>query len=144
MNYRERIKQDEGFRSMVYLDTEGVRTVGYGHAFFESPRPAVGTIFSKEQCDEFFEEDMNLVERWYYFRLEPKFDLLDLDPVRRGVLKNMLFNLGLRKLLGFKRMWEAIRRGMFQWAAVEMLDSRWATQVKGRATRLAKMMEFGK
>lgn len=144
MNYRERIKQDEGFRQMVYLDTEGVPTVGWGHAFFENPRPAIGSIFSKKQCEEFFEEDMDSVEREYYTELEPKFNLKNLDSVRRGVLKNMLFNLGLRKLLGFRRMWEAIVRGMAQWAAIEMLDSKWATQVKGRAKRLAEMMEFGK
>lgn len=144
MTYRERIKQDEGFSLMVYLDSEENPTCGWGHCFFESPRPAPGTVFSKEQCEEFFEEDMDSVEREYYIELEGRFCIANLDLVRRGVIKNMLFNLGFPKLVGFRRMWDAIERKMWQWAAIEMLDSRWATQVKGRAIRLAKMMEFGK
>jgi lysozyme len=40
-------------------------------------------------------------------------------------------------------MWEAIEKVDFQWAGEEMLDSRWAKQVKGRATHLAEVMRTG-
>jgi lysozyme len=58
-------------------------------------------------------------------------------------LVDMGFNLGVPRLMKFKRMWEAIEREDFEWAASEMLNSRWANQVGGRADRLAKVMEDG-
>jgi lysozyme len=143
MNYRDLIKEHEGFREMVYLDTEGVPTVGWGHAFFESPAPAVGNVFSFEQCEELFEEDIHLVEREYYRIVEPIQKIEGLDFVRRGVLKNMLFNLGLPKLSKFTKMWRAIRLKDWEKAAEEMLDSKWARQVGRRAIQLSEMMRKG-
>jgi len=142
MDYRELIKQHEGFSPMVYSDTLGNLTVGWGHAFLESPRPASGAIFSLKQCIAFFEDDMQQVERDYVW-LEEMFDLYDLDYVRRGVLKNMIFNLGIKKLLKFKKMLAAVEKGDWKKASREMLDSRWAKQVKRRAIELARMMETG-
>ena len=43
----------------------------------------------------------------------------------------------------FKNMWSAIHRKDYERAADEMLDSRWAEQVKGRATRLSDIMRTG-
>ena len=55
----------------------------------------------------------------------------------------MAFNLGVPRLCKFKNMWAAIHEKDFDTAAEEMLDSRWAEQVKGRATELAEMMKTG-
>jgi len=143
MDYRDLIKQHEGYRPYVYLDTEGIPTCGWGHAFLKSPRPAPGNIFSEEQCIEFFEDDMQTVERGYCW-IEKAFVLEDLDWVRRGVLKNMLFNLGIQKLMGFRKMVRALLAKDYERASEEMLDSKWARQVKGRARTLAQMMRTGK
>ena len=40
-------------------------------------------------------------------------------------------------------MWSAIHRKDYDRAADEMLDSRWAKQVKSRATRLSDIMRTG-
>ena len=40
-------------------------------------------------------------------------------------------------------MWAAVYDNDFETAAKEMLDSRWARQVKGRSTRLAHAMATG-
>jgi len=40
-------------------------------------------------------------------------------------------------------MWNAIHEGKFDIAAKEMLDSRWAIQVKSRSTKLANAMHNG-
>jgi lysozyme len=40
-------------------------------------------------------------------------------------------------------MWAAIEAGDFDTASVEMLDSRWARQVKSRATKLSDAMKTG-
>ena len=49
------------------------------------------------------------------------------------VLIDMHYNLGLSKLLGFEKMLDAIDQRDFEKAAEELLDSRYAQQVKRRA-----------
>lgn len=143
MDYRSLIKQHEGFRTYVYLDTLGNESVGWGHCFSRDRKPIPGTLFTKEKCEDFFDEDMQSVERDYVW-LENDYDLHSVGPVRRAVLKNMLFNLGLHRLDLFLRMWRAIEMKNWPEVAREMLDSRWAKQVKGRAGMLARMMEVNK
>jgi len=142
-SYRDLIKKHEGFSLKVYEDTVGNPSVGWGHAFLYSPKPAVGTVFSDEQVIEFFENDMHIVEKDYVW-LENRFALHHLNYVRRGVLKNMLFNLGLTKLLGFRKMIKALQEGKWKQAASELLDSKYAKQVKGRAVELAHLLQTGK
>lgn len=55
----------------------------------------------------------------------------------------MCFNVGVSGLLAFKRMLAACERGDYGRAAEEMLDSKWAKQVGGRADELARMMQEG-
>ena len=71
-------------------------------------------------------------------------DVPPLTPAREGVLLNMLFNLGLPRVLGFARMLQALREEDYHRAADEMLDSKWARQVGKRAEELAKTMREGK
>jgi lysozyme len=67
----------------------------------------------------------------------------ELDDVRQAVLLDMAFNLGVTGLLGFHTTLKLVRLRRFVSASVQMLDSKWAGQVKGRAIRLSKMMETG-
>ena len=64
--------------------------------------------------------------------------------IRRRVLIDMAFNLGVSGLLSFQNMIGALEVGNYEVAAEEMLDSRWAEQVGSRAKRLANMMETNK
>ena len=52
----------------------------------------------------------------------------------------MHYNLGLSKLLGFEKMLDAIDQIDFEKAAVELLDSRYAQQVKRRALANASLL----
>ncbi len=67
-----------------------------------------------------------------------------LDEVRRRVLVNMAFDLGIHRLRGFHTALGWIRQGHYASAAGEMLLSVWAEQVGDRASRLARMMRTGK
>ena len=125
------IKQHEGYRPYIYYDSLGYPTGGYGHAFLpHSPLPHDVAIL-------LFENDFKEAEH-NYDRLE-----LNLSPIRRAVIVDMLFNLGLTRLIGFSRMLAALRDEDYKKAADEMLDSKWAGQVKSRAFRLAQMMRRG-
>ncbi len=64
-------------------------------------------------------------------------------PVRLRALIDMRINLGPGRFRGFRRMLEALERGDYQAAALEMRTSVWAAQVGARAERLARMMETG-
>jgi lysozyme len=59
---------------------------------------------------------------------------------RQAVLINMAFNLGINRLRTFKLFKQALLDGDYAEAKVQMLSSKWAGQVKGRAIRLADMM----
>jgi lysozyme len=59
------------------------------------------------------------------------------------VLVELVFNLGMPRLLGFKKMWAALDRKDYAAAADEMMDSKWAQQVKGRAKTLSDKMRQG-
>lgn len=62
-----------------------------------------------------------------------------LSEIRQRVLVDMAFNLGIAKLLTFSRTLADMAAGRHEQAAQDMLASRWAAQVKGRAQRLAQM-----
>lgn len=137
----EQLKIDEGVRLTAYKDTVGVWTVGYGHAHV-----APGTVWTQAQAEKVLVEDV--IE--HNARLAAALPWVnDLDPVRRRVLQNMAFNLGVGDaekgtgLLGFKNTLRMIREGAYGAAADNMLQSKWAKQVKGRAVRLANRMRTG-
>jgi lysozyme len=66
-----------------------------------------------------------------------------LDVVRQRALADMRFNLGPSRFSAFTQMLHAVAIGDYEQAAQQMLQSQWATQVKGRATELAEMMRTG-
>lgn len=129
------LKIDEGCRLTAYKDTVGVWTVGYGHAHV-----APGTVWTQAQAEAQLVEDV----RKHNAELTKRIPWIEtLDPVRRRVLQNMAFNLGIDGLLGFKNTLEFVRTGQYAKAADGMLASLWAQQVKGRAVRLAQQMRTG-
>ena len=130
----QQLKQDEGFRNVAYQDSEGFLTIGYGHLLSEPITERVAT--------QILQDDVNTVIR--DFAELPYLFRRNLNEDRRRIILNMLFNLGLAKFLKFKKMIQAIIDEDFEKAALEMLDSKWAKQVKGRAIRLAEIMKHGK
>lgn len=63
-----------------------------------------------------------------------------LDEPRARALVNLTFNVGINRLAGFKKFLAALERGDYVTAGAEMLDSKWAGQVGGRATELAELV----
>ena len=129
---REQIKRHEGFSSAPYQCTAGKITIGYGRNLED-----VG--ISEEEAEELLKGDINKV----YSQLINYQWFAELDKIRSGVIVNMTFNLGLRGMLKFIKMINALSLKDYELAAKEMLDSRWARQVGGRATELAEQMRTG-
>ncbi len=129
----ERLQADEDFRAHAYQDTEGVWTIGYGLNLQE-------WTISQELAERFLFDGIRTAEVDARL-LFPTFD--ELTDARQEVLVNMAYNLGRSRLGKFVNTRRAIAEADWQWAAEEMLDSKWAKQVKGRALRLAEIMRAG-
>jgi len=136
MNTRDMIKKHEGFSETIYTDTKGILTVGYGHALLE------GSKIRRTIADLLFAGDY-AAAKTDYDRLCKNHNIPELNDAREAVLIDMLFNLGYPRLTQFKRMIAALQEKNFGAAAKEMLDSKWAIQVKGRADELAEIMRKG-
>jgi lysozyme len=91
----------------------------------------VNSLLGDDLEDVFHDLDRNL--QWWR----------DLNDVRQRVIANLCFNMGITRLLGFVKALTAARQGKYDVSANELLNSTWATQVKGRAQRLADMMRKG-
>ncbi|WP_257835231.1 glycoside hydrolase family protein [Burkholderia glumae] len=135
------LRRDEGIRYSIYLDTAGIPTVGVGHNCQVAPLPTDWTCpLTDAQVNQLLANDiastMAKLDRslpWWR----------GMDEVRQRVIANMCFNLGIGTLLTFKNTLAAMQRGSYSVAAAGMLNSKWATQVGARATRLASAMETG-
>ena len=142
--YLAQLKRHEGERLTAYLDTVGVLTVGVGHNCKSSPVPGIekpGDRITQEISDRLFLEDVQKHERQILKSLPW---ISGLVAPRQAVLFNMAFNLGVSGLLGFKNTLSLIEQGKYLAASDAMLKSKWATQVKGRASELAEQMRTGK
>lgn len=133
------LKRHEGCSLKAYWDDVGkVWTIGYGHT---GPEVTRGLIISQEQADAYLRGDMMEAYEDAKF-LMPNWQTLDV--VRKGVLINMAFNLGRERLGKFKNTLAMVQSRDYAGAAVGMLNSLWARQVKGRAVELAERMRTGK
>ena len=137
---REELEEDEGCMYVVYLDHLKLKTCGVGH-LVRADDPEfdmdVGDPVSEERVAELFEKDIG----WTISdcqKLVPDFDMLPEEV--RLIVANMMFNLGAKRLSGFKRLLAAVERGDWNSAADEMLDSKWARQVPARSGRLVTRM----
>lgn len=124
----------EGERLKPYRCTAGKLTIGVGRNLED-----VG--ITREESDFLLANDIKRVET----ELQTAFPWAStLDEVRRHVMVDMLFNLGLSRLRGFRKFLAAMSRKDWDTAAVEMMDSRWARQVGSRAARLRDMVRTGR
>lgn len=127
------LSRDEDVRAKPYKDTVGKLTIGVGRNLDDKglSKAEINVLLNNDinGCESDLDRDMP----WWR----------QLSDNRQRVLLNMCFNLGIAGLKGFKNMLRDIQNGLYDQAAVEMLDSLWARQVGGRAVRLAKLMKNG-
>ena len=153
-HFLDKLIAHEGMVLTVYQDTLGIDTIGIG-------RNLKDRGISKEELDHMDIPSMAIVYEHGITEADARYLAMndmkivedelcrvhkcveDLDAVRQLILMDMAFNMGVPRLCKFKRMWNAIQESKFDAAAREMLDSRWAKQVKSRAIKLSVAMEKG-
>jgi len=133
---RKQLELDEGVKYEIYNDHLGYATFGIGHLITEKDpenKLPLDYPISEERVTECFEDDIegvcNDLDRnisWW----------VGLSEEHQRVIANMAFNLGINRLLKFKKFIKAMQENEFETAAEEMMDSKWAKQVGPRAIRL--------
>lgn len=131
INILERIKQNEGLRLKPYRCTAGKLTIGYGRNIEDNGITEAEASFLLENDIKNSEAECCRAFSWFQ----------KLDDIRRGVIIELCFNMGLKRLRGFKKMLAACECGNYDNAAAEMLNSLWARQVGKRAKTLADLMK---
>ena len=153
-DFIQKLITHEGLRLEVYKDSLGIDTIGIGRNledrgitkkeldWMDIPNMAIVHTMGISEADAMYlaENDVQIVEE-ELVRAHPCVNKL--DAVRQLVVMDMAFNMGVPRLCKFKKMWNAIHEENYIAAAKEMLDSRWAIQVKSRSTKLANAMHNG-
>lgn len=127
-------EEGEGFTEKPYHDTVGKMTIGFGRNLDD--RGITWTEAKMMLAHDMIEAHNVLHGEFGFFQELP-------DP-RKAVLMDMYHNMGLPRLLGFKKMLRAMMHGQFDTATEELIDSKYYTQTGRRAKRNACMMKFNR
>lgn len=129
-NLVKQLIRHEGMRLKPYKDTVGKLTIGVGRNLDD-----VG--ITEEEALMLLKRDMQ-VARTELLTAYPVFN--SLSDERLHAFTNMVFNMGITRFGGFKKMIAAVVAGDFDEAIKQMLDSKWARQVGSRANELAEQV----
>ena len=143
-----RLLLEEGMVLKPYVCPAGFLTIGVGRNLDTNPltpkeRKKIGDVNKGITTDEAIYLLKNDIMRcqdelinnisWFY----------QLDDERQYALLDMCFNMGISRLLKFKKMLNAMFIGDFKGAAKECLNSKYARDVKKRAERIARLIQTG-
>ncbi len=132
MRLKARLQIHEGYRGRPYICSEGYWTIGYGH------RMKNGMWISKKVASYILKGDIWLRKK--------QFKSLDIkmNSARRSVCIEMIFWHGLNGFKNFKLTVVALRKGDWNTAANEMMDSDSGRKYPTRMTNLTRDMRRGK
>ena len=127
---KETLIKHEGLVLDMYKCSADVWTIGVGHNLEDKG-------ISNRAAMVMLEDDINdaiddLERNLTFFH--------SLPATAKEALVNLSFNLGITRLLQFKKTLGLLREHKFTKAANELLDSRYATQVGYRALEVAEMI----
>ena len=141
---KARIRDHEGCRDEVYLDSLGKATIAIGHLVqpHEKERYKPGVKITPDEIEDLFLIDLNracagaeqLIGELY------KGDKR-LPQAIEHVIVEMVFQLGKTGVSKFAKMWKALSEGNRKQASLEMKDSRWHSQTPVRCEALAEIVE---
>ena len=132
MGYEDRIRAHEGYSTVPYKDSRELLTVGIGRCINRVP-------FSADEIELMFQNDLKRAkagaETFYVYQ--------HLNEVRRGVLIEMVFQMGVKGVGTFKGFLSYALQCQYAKAAAEMIDSKWHDQTPERCEALAAIFEKG-
>ena len=130
---KNQLMRHEGIELKPYEDSVGKMTIGVGRNLDDAGITYYEAMYLlQNDIDRRRFKLMGYVPYWHI-----------LNEPRKEVLINMCF-MGFKSLKTFKKMFAALEKEDYEKASEEMLDSKWARQVKGRSIELSKQMKDGK
>lgn len=123
------IADNEGLRLKPYQDTVGVWTVGYGHNLAVPISQRAAWQILRDDVEDARNDCLHSFP-WF----------IELSQERQHAMIDLVFNLGLTRLYGFKEFLKAMALGNYDTAADELIDSKWYEQVKRRGPKIVAMI----
>ena len=128
------IKKHEGLRLTPYADSLGILTIGYGRNLERG-----GGGITQDEALILMLNDLDRahkdLRKFAWFRR--------LNDTRQAALCDLRYQLGPTTFRKFKKFMAALAVDDYATARLELLDSRYATQVPKRANEIANMIEAG-
>ena len=127
----DRVKYHEGLRLKPYKCPAGKLSIGYG-------RNLEDCGITEEEAEELLLNDLEKAEE----DLKRNFAWVEnIDRRKFYALVELVFNMGITRFKGFKKMLGACEKGEWSKASDELLDSLYAKQVGKRAKTLANILK---
>lgn len=139
-----KLRTEEGCKLNVYDDATG-QAIGPSTYVKGNPTIGIGTNLgvgagiTEEEADYLLSNRLNIAAS--EVATLAGFNLL--DDVRKLVLIDMCFNMGLPTLQTFTVFLGYVASGQYNAAADDMLQTKWAKEVGQRAVNLAQVMRTG-
>ena len=130
-NLIDSIKKHEGYVGIVYKDSLGIDTIGYGFAIKDLE-------LDEDICEIILERKLhNLIDRlllkFGWFKYMP--------PEIKDIVTEMCYQLGVTGFSKFKKTIAYLQNKQWEEASVEMLDSLWARQTPNRAKEMSNRVK---
>ena len=121
------IKKHEGYVGIVYKDSLGIDTIGYGFAIKDLE-------LDEDLCEIILERKLNMLTD----RIFNKFQWYKYMPDEiQDIVTEMCYQLGVTGFSKFKKTIAYLQNKQWDDASVEMLDSKWAKQTPNRAKEMS-------
>ncbi len=136
---------EEGLRLIPYLCSEGYVTIGYGTVLYAKKGMNPNDFplrINEDTAYLWLEKDVEKVAT--RLRTGRKANIFNrMNTERQTILISMAYQMGYSGLMGFTKMWTALRKGQWFEASIQAKDSLWYRQTPQRASRHARVLEEG-
>ena len=130
MDLIDSIKKHEGYVGIVYKDSLGIDTIGYGFAIKDLE-------LDRDICDIILERKLKDLES----RVKLKFGWYPFMPQEiQHIVMEMCYQLGVTGFSKFVKTITYLKDKDFKNASTEMLDSLWAKQTPNRAKEMSEIV----
>ena len=136
LKLKKRIKKNEGFKNIAYLDSLGFYTIGYGHLIKAYEKNLLKKKFSKNFLIKIFNKDFDKVLKDY----QKTYKKNNYSKQIKEFLIEMIFQLGLKKQKKFIKMKKYLKKKQIFMAALEMKSSLWYNQTPKRVDGLINIL----
>ena len=131
-----RIKKNEGYSNQIYYDQAGKPTIGFGHLIKKREKFLHQKKYSKKYLNKLFENDFSSALSDF----NKSYKVRGLSKNSQEILLEMIFQLGIKNCLKFKKFNKSLKKKLPHMAALEMLNSHWYAQTPKRVEKLIHLL----